>query len=117
MYVTPVQVPRLRGAHRQPNPTLLVRQRAWEEDVEADDDNDNAPSEAFISLQKDLEEKEKIQQENAERLKNEDMKAAEAAKSLRRKVKEQTNGPHRSRSARSAAVRGCSLVGDRRLSM
>lgn len=66
-------------------------QRAWEEDAEADDDIDNAPSEAFISLQKDLEEKEKIQQENADRLRNEDIKAAEAAKSLRRKVKEQVS--------------------------
>lgn len=74
-------------------------QRAWEVDVEADEaddangesatttaDSSSAPSEAFLSLQKDLEEKEKIQKENEERAKNEEVVAAEAAKSARRKV-------------------------------
>lgn len=58
--------------------------------MEADDKDegdDTAPSEAFLSLQRELEEKEKIQQENAERAKNEDALAAEAANKLRRKVR------------------------------
>ena len=66
-------------------------------DVEADDNDEAgdetaaaAPSEAFLSLQKDLEEKEIIQKENEERIRNEHVKAAEAENSLRRKV-----GPRR----------------------
>ncbi|CAN0184891.1 unnamed protein product, partial [Ectocarpus sp. 13 AM-2016] len=60
----------------------LTHKRAWEVDVEADDKDegdDTTPSEAFLSLQRELEEKEKIQQENAERAKNQDALAAEAA--------------------------------------
>lgn len=61
-----------------------------EADDEAGDETAAAPSEAFLSLQKDLEEKEIIQKENEERIKNEHVKAAEAENSLRRKV-----GPRR----------------------
>lgn len=75
----------------------MYLQRAWEVDVEADDGNNDdddgvesadagAPSEAFLSLQKDLDEKEKIQKDNEERARNEEVVAAEAANSLRRKV-------------------------------
>lgn len=68
-------------------------------DVEADDNNEDgdetaaSPSEAFLSLQKELEEKEIIQKENEERIQNEHVVAAEAAKSLRRKVGPGIFGP------------------------
>ncbi|CAM9147032.1 unnamed protein product [Ectocarpus sp. 4 AP-2014] len=73
---------------RKPNKPEAKKKRAWEVDAEADDKDegdDTTPSEAFLSLQRELEEKEKIQQENAERAKNQDALAAEAANSLRRK--------------------------------
>lgn len=69
-------------------------QRAWEEEVGNDDgDGDEAsdvnatPSEAFLSLQKDLEEKEKIQKGNEEKAKNFEKIAAKAANSLQMKVR------------------------------
>lgn len=72
---------------------LLIPKRAWEEEVDAadgaDDDGDGvtaAPSEAFLSLQKELEEKEQIQRENEERARNETALAAEAATTMIRKV-------------------------------
>lgn len=46
-----------------------------------------APSEAFLSLQKELEEKETIQRENEERVKNQDRLAAEAARAAIEKVR------------------------------
>lgn len=57
--------------------------RAWEEEA---DEDDNGPSEAFLLLQKELEEKETIQRENEERVKNEEAVRAEAAKALQEKV-------------------------------
>lgn len=84
--------------HMEPTVIHINHQRAWEVDVEAEDENDgdgeesksgaSGPSEAFLSLQKDLEEKEMIQKENEERARNEEVVAAEAAKSVRRKVGE-----------------------------
>lgn len=56
-----------------------------------DDDGDGAtaaPSEAFLSLQKELQEKEEIQRENEERARNETALAAEAATTIIRKVLE-----------------------------
>ncbi|CAM9518335.1 unnamed protein product, partial [Laminaria digitata] len=70
--------------------------RAWEEEVDAadaadgDGDGDGAktaPSEAFLSLQKELEEKEEIQRENEERARNQTALAAEAATTIIRKEK------------------------------
>lgn len=88
----PTAAPPLKPPRSFPIPTKR-NQKAWELDAEADDNDEAgdettaAPSEAFLSLQKDLEEKERIQKENEERMKNEHVKAAEAEKSLRRKVR------------------------------
>ncbi|CAM9181699.1 unnamed protein product [Discosporangium mesarthrocarpum] len=50
------------------------KKRAWEEDVEAaEDDSVGQPSDAFLALQKELEDKEMIQKENEERTKNRDI--------------------------------------------
>ncbi|CAM9895515.1 unnamed protein product, partial [Scytosiphon promiscuus] len=75
---------------RKPNKTETKKKRSWEIDAEADeneanDETTSAPSEAFLQLAKDLEEKEKIQRENEERLRNQDALAAEAAGKARRK--------------------------------
>ncbi|CAM9405857.1 unnamed protein product [Pylaiella littoralis] len=81
---------------RKPNKPEARKKRAWEEDVEAEADGGGGggdestadaggPSEAFLSLQKDLEEKERIQKENEQRARDEEMVAAEAANSVRRK--------------------------------
>lgn len=57
--------------------------------MHADDDADGsstAPSEAFLSLQKDLDDKEQIQKDNEERIKNREKLAAEAANKVKMKV-------------------------------
>lgn len=59
-----------------------------QEDNEDEDDHDatGAPSEAFLSLQKELEEKESIQRENEETEKNREKTTAEAARAAVEKV-------------------------------
>lgn len=59
-------------------------QRAWEEEADADDGD--GPSDAFLLLQKELEEKEIIQKENEERSKKQEAAAAEATRALVEKV-------------------------------
>lgn len=62
----------------------LARQRAWEQEAEAEDDD--GPSEAFLLLQKELEEKETIQRENEERAKDRQEEMTKEAKALFEKV-------------------------------